>query len=122
MIVPWNEISDRYREAVEAGANARGMLRLVEQIEASDYARALYAWTSMHDLCIAQVPCTYPYNGPYLRVSPRFDGTIEFRYIDTAIEERQWHRLVNEEDAFRRLELFMDQLHWVVRERKSDPA
>jgi hypothetical protein len=76
----------------------------------------------MHDLCIAQVPCTYPYNGPYLRVSPRFDGTIEFRYIDTAIEERQWHRLVNEEDAFRRLELFMDQLHWVVRERKSDPA
>lgn len=122
MIVPWSEISNRYREVVESGANARGMAQLVEQIEASPYAQALYAWTSMHDLCIVQVPCTYPYNGPYLKISPRFDGTIEFRYIDTAIEERQWHRLVNEEDAFRRLELFMDQLHWVVRERKSDPA
>jgi hypothetical protein len=121
MIVPWKEISDRYREVVESGqASARGMLRLVEQIKASPYARALYAWTSMHDLCIAQVSCTYPYDGPYLRISPRFDGTIEFRYIDTPIEAKQWHRLVKEEDAFRRLECFIDQLHWIVREKTRD--
>jgi hypothetical protein len=31
------------------------MLKLVEHIEASQYARALYAWTSMHDLRIVQV-------------------------------------------------------------------
>jgi hypothetical protein len=92
------------------------MLRLVEQVEASQYARALYAWTSMHDLCIVQN------DGPYLRISPLFEGTIEFRYIDTPVFEKQWRRLVREDDAFQRLESFIDQLHWVVRERKHDPA
>jgi hypothetical protein len=118
MIVPWNEISSRYREAVESGqTGVLGMLRLVEQIETSPYVRVLHAWTSMHDLCIVQVPCTYPYDGPYLCISPRFDGTIEFRYIDTQIESRQWHRVVKEEEAFQRLERFIDQLHWVAREK-----
>jgi hypothetical protein len=112
MIVPWNEISHRYREVVESGEiNARGMLRLVEQIEASPYSQALYGWTSMLDLCIVQVPCTYPYNGPYLRISPRGDGTMEFRYVDTNIESRQWHRIVKDGEAFQRLERFIDQLH-----------
>jgi hypothetical protein len=98
------------------------MLRLVEQIKGSTYARALHAWTSMHELCIVQVPCTYPCDGPYLRISPRVDGTIEFRYIDTPFASKQWHRVVKEEDAFRRLERFLDQLHWVGREKKRDPA
>ena len=122
MIQPWDEISCWYREFADAGSNVHGMLRLVEQIEASQYARGLYAWTSMLDLCIVQVPGTYPYDGPYLRISPLGDGTMEFRYVDTHIESRQWHRIVKKEDAFRRLERFIDQLHWVVREKASDSA
>jgi hypothetical protein len=118
----WNEIEARYRESVDAGVPVTGMLRLVEQIKVSTHARALHPWTSMHDLCIVQVPGDYPYDGPHLRISPRFDGTIEFRYIDTHVASRQWHRVVKEEDAFRRLERFMDQLHWVGREKKRDPA
>ncbi len=121
MIRPWDEIKRGYREVVDAGSNLGGMLRLVEQIEASQYARGLHAWTSMLDLCIVQVPCTYPYDGPYLLVRPLSDGTMEFRYVDTHIASRQWHRVVKEEDAFRRLERFIDQLHWVVREEVSDP-
>jgi hypothetical protein len=58
-----------------------------------------------------------PYDGPYLRISPRFDGTIEFRYIDTHIEDKQWRRVVNENDAFARLERFMGQVHWIPRRR-----
>jgi hypothetical protein len=118
----WDEIEARYRESVDAGVSGGGMLRFVEQIKGSSYARALHAWTSMHDLCIVQVPCTYPYDGPYLCIAPRFDGTIEFRYIDTYVASKQWHRVVKEEDAFGRLERFMDQLHWVVREKKQDAA
>jgi hypothetical protein len=123
MIEPWSEIESFYRELVRPGeAAAHGMLRLVEQIAALPYAQALYAWTSMLDLCIAQVPAGRPYDRSYLRISPRGDGTIEFRYRDTAIEARQWHRIVKEEDAFQRLERFIDQLHWVARETKRDPA
>ena len=122
MTKPWADIADRYRWLAEGGMNIGAMLRLVEQIEASPYARGLHAWTSMHDLCIVQVPCTYPYDGPFLRISPLFDGTIEFRYVDTPMFEKQWRRLVREGDAFERLERFIDQLHWVVREKKRDPA
>jgi hypothetical protein len=122
MIRSWTDIEDPYRQSAEACAPVKGMLRLVEQIRSSPYARALYAWTSMHDLCIVQVPCTYPYDGPCLRITPLFNGTIEFRYIDTCIESRQWHRVAKEEGAFDRLERFIDQLHWVAKEKKRDTA
>jgi hypothetical protein len=109
MTRPWADIEATYRGRDEVAP----MLRLVEQIRSSPYELKLHAWTSMHDLCIVQAPCTYPYDGPYLRISPRFDGTIEFRYFDTHIEDKQWHRVVNEDDAFARLERFMEQVHWI---------
>lgn len=119
MTTPWSDIEDHYSRLVDGGLDVQGMLRLVEQIRASQYVRALHGWTSMHDLCIVQVPCTYPDCLPFLRVAPLFDGTIEFRYIDTLIEEKQWRRRVKECDAFQRLERFIDQVHWVVRERTA---
>jgi hypothetical protein len=122
MTRPWADIADFYRWLVKGGMSIGAMVRLVEQVEGSCYARGLHAWTSMHDLCIVQVPCTFPYDGPYLRISPRFDGTIEFRYIDTPFYEKQWRRVVKEEDAFERLERFTDQLRWVVREKKRGAA
>jgi hypothetical protein len=121
MTKPWAEIEEFYRWLVDGGLNVRGMLSLVEQIEASQYARALHAWTSMHALWIVQVPCAFPCDLGYLRVTPLFDGMIEFRYIDTHIAEKQWHRRVKEDDAFVRLERFIDQLHWVVREKAATP-
>ncbi len=66
----------------------------------------------MYDLCITQTVVTYPYSGPYLRVSPKQDGHIEFRYIDTMQTENQWHRSVAPEEAIPRLLKFLDQLRW----------
>ena len=57
MTKPWADIADFYRWLVEGGMRIGAMVRLVEQIKGSRYARGLYAWTSMDDLCIAQVPC-----------------------------------------------------------------
>jgi hypothetical protein len=112
MIRPWSEIRFSYKRLVEAGYLAGSMVAFVEKIEASRYVNGLYAWISIYDLCVVQIPVKYPYDGPYLRIRPLFDGNIDFRFIDTTIEERQWHRLVREEDAFSRLESFIEQLHW----------
>jgi hypothetical protein len=88
------------------------MLALVQAIEASRYASGLYAWQSMHDLCIVQTPVNYPYDGPYLRISPLVGGKLEFRYFDTFKKDHQWHRTVEGSEGFDRLERFIDQIHW----------
>ena len=89
-----------------------GMLSLIDYISTSSLASGLYAWTSMFDLCITQSPAAYPYNGPFLRVSPQPDGQLEFRYVDTAVAERQWSRLVRPQDAVDRFNRFLEQLSW----------
>jgi hypothetical protein len=112
MIRPWSEIRQRYADTAGASAALTAMLGLVNEIESSTYANALFAWTSMHDLCIAQTAVTYPYDGPYLRISPRENGRLEFRYLDTSNADKQWHRTVEGKDAFTRLQSFVEQLHW----------
>jgi hypothetical protein len=117
MIKTWKDIKTFYQELVTTGLPLQGMVRLVEQIEASPYAGGVHGETSMHDLRLTQIAnSAYP-DGPYLRISPRFDGTIEFRYIDTYVREKQWHRVVKEDDAFSRLAHFFDQLCWFGGER-----
>jgi hypothetical protein len=112
MIKTWKDIETFYQELVTNGLPLHGMVRLVEQIEESPYAGGLYGETSMHDLCLTQIASSAYPDGPHLRISPRFDGTIEFRYIDTYVREKQWHRVVKEGDAFSRLVHFIDQLRW----------
>jgi hypothetical protein len=88
------------------------MHQLVREIESSPYGDGLFGWTSLNELCIAQTPVTYPYDGPYLLISPIDNGQLEFRYVDTPIKENQWHRVVDGADGFARLSRFIQQLHW----------
>jgi hypothetical protein len=108
----WSYIKQHYAPAAESALYLRNMVRLVEQIKASPYANGVWAWTSVWDMCVAQMPAGDPYSGAYLRISPLFDGNIDFRYIDTAVKARQWHRVVSGAEAFSRLERFFDQLNW----------
>ena len=85
MTRPWKDIREHYQELIDKGADLHAMLELVEKIISSSYTAGLFAWTSMHDLCIVQQEVTYPYEGPYFRISPMFNGKIEFRYIDLEI-------------------------------------
>ncbi len=117
MVRSWPEIEKTYQEYVKADVHVQAMLNLVKNIESSPYVSGLYAWISMHDLCIVQNQVTYPYEGPYLRISPLFNGKVEFRYIDTFIKEKQWCREVDEQDIFARLEGVIKQLHWFVSEQ-----
>jgi hypothetical protein len=116
----WSQIRRHYLQL-----GLQGMVQFVEQIEGSSYVTGIWAWTSMHDLCVAQMPVTHPFHvGSYLRISPLFNGNIEFRYLDAYAKDRQWHRVVAEGDAFSRLERFFDQLHWFSRgsEREQHEA
>ena len=113
----WEDNREHYAELVSHHSlkpipAVAAMLDLVKAIEQSRYACGLYAWTSMHDLCIVQTPVVHPYQGPFLRISPTSDGNLDFRYIDTISEHHQWHRVVAPELGFSRLEHFLKQLHW----------
>ncbi len=119
MIKSWEHIENTYREGTKHNTSLDSMLSFVTQINQSSYARGLYGWTSMFDLCIVQTKVSHPYDGPELRIAPKFDGTIEFRYIDTPFKEKQWVRIVDENEAFKRLVGFIAQLHWFVVETKS---
>jgi len=108
----WSDIEARYRDTAALGPAFRAMLQLVQDIQRSRFAGGLHPWTSMHDLCIAQQPVAYPHDLPHLRIAPQSDGRIEFCYVDTAVRERQWHRIVAGDGAFDRLERFLEQLRW----------
>ena len=114
MVQPWGKIRSHFAHHVDLGLPFDSMVKLVSEIEASPFATGLFGWTSMHDLCIVQTQVTYPYHGPYLRISPCADGQLEFRYLDTTIKDKQWRRTVDGREGFARLERFIDQLHWFV--------
>lgn len=88
-----------------------GVEQLAILIAEGPLNRSLFGWTSMHDLCVQQTD-TAPYAGPYLRMSPLPSGMVDFRYIDTAIADRQWQRAVPADAAPAQLVTFLDQLGW----------
>ena len=67
----------------------------------------------MFDLCIQQTDAP-PCSGPYLKVSPLASGWVEFRYVDTAVVARQWHRKVPPDAVTARFRAFLEQLHWIA--------
>jgi len=124
---PWIAIAAdirRRREGIDHAAFAAAM-HGIEQvalfISRGQLNYGLHGWTSMHDLCIQQSDVT-PYSGPYLRLSPSESGEIQFRYVDTQVDDRQWKRTVLPEQAVERLSAFMEQLHWVAKRSHSSRA
>ncbi len=109
---PWPKIVVRYEQYTGNDSAIQAMLVLAKRIANGPLSKGLYAWTSMFDLCVTQTEVTYPYDGPYLRVSPLRDGRVEFRYFDTWEKEKQWHRTVESSDVVPCLLSFLGQLHW----------
>ena len=115
MIQPWEDLNKAFESLVELGESFRAMSKLIEDIQTSRYKDGLFAWKSMHCLCIVQTPVIkHPHYGPYLQISPVTNGQLEFRYVDTNITEKQWCRVVDGNGGFARLELLLEQLHWFL--------
>ena len=109
---PWPKIVAHYVQHKDHNPAFNGLFVLVCRIEGSSLATGLFAWTSMWDLCITQGEVTYPYDGPYLRVSPMGDGKVCFRYIDTPDEKKQWSRIVDGSETVPQMLKFLTQLRW----------
>lgn len=102
----------RLSDATNPFASALGGVEaLASFIASGPLGSVLFGWMSMFDLCIQQLDVE-PYSGPYLKVSPLASGRIEFRYVDTAIVRRQWHRETMPGVIVPRFVRFMDQLGW----------
>ena len=111
----WKSVLTFFDERAAANAFFEPMRTLAHGLANSTYAAALHPWASMHDLCISQTKPVYPQDVPHLRIGLRSPSEIEFRYIDTADPQRQWHRTESPARAIERLEIFFDQLNWFGR-------
>jgi hypothetical protein len=112
MTQPWDQVVARYAALETDRKSDRSLEDLARRVRDSALGKGLFAWTSMHDLCIVQTEVDYPYDGPLLRLRPVSEREIEFRYVDTHIEARQWHRTVDADHAWGRFIEFLHQLRW----------
>jgi len=115
----WTDIVARVRQMRGIGDEAfqaavAGVEEVAVLIAEGPLGAALFGWTSMHDLCVQQTDVA-PYAGPYLRIAPQLSGMVEFRYLDTAIADRQWQRVVPAGAAPAQLATFLRQLGWMGR-------
>lgn len=112
MTVSWQQITAHYRQYQGDRRSVHALAALAERIAGSPLAAGLFGWTSHYDLCIVQNEVDYPNNGPLLRLSSVSKDQLEFRYEDTGIRAKQWHRTVDADDALPRLLGFLGQLRW----------
>jgi hypothetical protein len=109
LAMPWSQIRSRCARF----APSSPLLPLVEAIHTSRYAGGLFAWMSMHTLCITQTPVPeYPYRGPILLAIPERSGPVTLRYFDGT--DPVWERTGSPEEAFGRLEHFLIERRWFL--------
>jgi hypothetical protein len=113
-IESYDSISQKFLAAASNSVAYGGMAKLVNHIRMSPISKGVFLWTSMYDLCIAQLPATKLYDSPYLRVSPQGVDKLKFEYIDSATSRDCWSRTVNATDAIARFDRFIVQLNWLV--------
>jgi len=118
----WQELEAHYLDAIDYAPNFadvfKAMADLCSGIISSDLSSALYGHTSCHTLYIYQVDQEYPihYSSQKLEISPNLKTRkIEFRFIDTPIEKKQWRRIENPiaQTLIDRLVGFINQVGWM---------
>lgn len=102
----------------QRGASAVG--DVAEYIAATWLHRCLFAYTSHYALCIRQTTHQLQ-TVPVLRIEPlRASDQVEFRFLDTKKEAKQWSRIEPPERVIARFKRTLEQLHWVAK-RDMEP-
>jgi hypothetical protein len=114
---PWREIAEFYRSLADKNSFFEPMARLNHQIAASNYASGLYAWTSMHTLCITQTP-EPDLDKEVLRIHRDVrDGNLVLDFQETGSrlpKYQHWIRRFSPDEGFSRFELFLGLKKWFV--------
>ena len=120
----WQKIEWHYLEAMrympEFAYMHCAMAEFCNWIGKSEMSTSLYGRTSMHSLLISQSKfddAVHP-STQILKVNPDFEtNMVEFRFIDTHLEKRQWNRaeLPNSKVLIERLAGFVKQVGWVMK-------
>ena len=113
MIKPWNKLSNHYLDSNKKSFLA--LADLCQKIFNNEFPVVVYGWNSMWDLCISQNEVTYPYDGPYLNISPISANELEFRYVDTQVKTKQRVRVYSAEEYENAFRKFIEELHWIVK-------
>jgi hypothetical protein len=108
---PWLDVVASFEKLSAEHQQFAALRDLARRIASSGYASSLHPWTSMHTLCISQVDSPTRHLAPRLAISV-LGEELEFRYVDTAVQERQWRRVVPSAAGFNRFVSFLDQLNW----------
>jgi hypothetical protein len=117
----WRELELRYLEAIEYMPEQvtllTAMAGLCKWIRKDEIGTSLFGQASMHTLSVSQSKFDFPihHSIQYLRIDPLFKSqNIEFKFIDTHNESKQWTR--NEkpsaDNLIKRLNSFTKQIHW----------
>jgi len=117
----WKDISafyldEDYRsEDLEYNQSLDALGHLCSWVSSSEYSKTLFAFTSHHRLNIFQRPPRYPecLLTQHLNLTPTENGQVEFVFVDTFNQDKQWKRSANKDDICKRLEGFMLQVGWV---------
>lgn len=118
----WEELRDHYKEASEYMPQAfdvhQAMVGLCDWVCKESLSGSIFGNSSHHILIIAQTKFEWPACSSLqvLKITPKFDTSeLEFRFIDTHLESRQWLRLepADSEYLIKRLQSFMKQTGWI---------
>jgi hypothetical protein len=112
---PWPDISEFYEDIAskKAGQWVLPMLRLVEKIQASDFANQLYGAQSMTDLLLSNVP-DWEMGRDVLRIRLNHEtGLLEFEYQETPSPVyKRWRKSVPPDQSFSALVRFLAMKKW----------
>ena len=122
----WPEIVEFYRHLTsEHGWAFQPMVRLVEQIAASEYAFGMFPYTSHSTLCIAR---THHVRRGREELEITFDPVAQqfhFEYWSNPyvriVRQGPWRRTCNEADGFSVLErILLKRVRWFKKEPRAD--
>jgi hypothetical protein len=110
----WNDVLKLYDSLTsQEGLDFRFMADLVKNIMHSRCSIGLFPVTSMHTLILGQTP-EFELERNTLSIELQKGNQVKFELNSSAIESKNWTRVIPANEAFSALETFLESEKWFV--------